>query len=402
MATELGRSLEIKNLTIEAGTWQWRQREELFAGLAKEIRGLPLAISPLPGAVWWVMAEQDLKKLMSMLLAKQPAPADDDIDNDFVKAFYRFLAVEALNAFENTVADKKLSPTLAAEEGLPDAHCLCLDVAINIEQKNIQARLFLSPEFRTAWKLRYLQQQPNISLASPMANSLDIIVHLEAGRIDLKLSEWKQIKTGDFIFLDNCSLDPDEDKGRVMLVINGIPCFRARIKQGSLKILEHPLYHEANTSMDETTNTDDENMFDDEDLKDDDLDPASEHAAEESSADFDIDEISDSELDLDEDSSTDASPPTPTASPAASAATSAVKAASVPSSIEDLPLPVVIEIGRIQMSIKKLLELQPGNMLELDIHPETGVDLVVNGKRVARGELLRIGEALGVRILELS
>ena len=65
-------------------------------------------------------------------------------------------------------------------------------------------------------------------------------------------------------------------------------------------------------------------------------------------------------------------------------------------------MPVVIEVGRIQMSVKKLLELQPGNMLDLDIHPESSVDMVVNGKRIARGQLLRIGDVLGIRIIELS
>ncbi|MEI8366630.1 MAG: type III secretion system cytoplasmic ring protein SctQ, partial [Parachlamydiaceae bacterium] len=72
-----------------------------------------------------------------------------------------------------------------------------------------------------------------------------------------------------------------------------------------------------------------------------------------------------------------------------------------PLSVDEIPLSVVIEVGRIQMSVKKLLELQPGNMLDLDIHPESGVDLVVNGKRIAKGELLRIGDVLGIRIMEL-
>ena len=385
-AVELGKSLQIKDLSFEPSTWQWRPREELFDGLGKEIRGLPLALAPLSGGVWWAMAEQEIKRLMATVLANQ---GNGDIDNDFIQAFYHFIAAEALNAFEKTIADKKLSASLAREEGLPDAHCLCMDVAINLSETTLHGRLFLSPELRSAWKQRYMPQKPNLSL-SPMINSLDVIVNLEAGRIDLKLSEWKQIKTGDFLFLDNCSLDPDEDKGRVMLVINGIPCFRARIKQGSLKILEHPLYFEANKSMDAPTNKDDEDL---------DLD---------SSADFDIDDISDSELNLEE-APKKAAAAAPAAKPAAKAAeapageaVAATKVATAPLSVEDVPLPVIIEVGRIQMAVKKLLELQPGNLLELDIHPESGVDLVVNGKRIARGELLRIGEALGVRILELS
>lgn len=67
---------------------------------------------------------------------------------------------------------------------------------------------------------------------------------------------------------------------------------------------------------------------------------------------------------------------------------------------KDIPLTVVVEVGRIQISVQKLLELQPGNLLELDVHAENGVDLVVNGKAIGKGELLKIGDALGVRILD--
>lgn len=70
------------------------------------------------------------------------------------------------------------------------------------------------------------------------------------------------------------------------------------------------------------------------------------------------------------------------------------------SSPQEIPLTISVEIGVFQMSIKKLLELAPGNLIELGLHPENGVDLVYNGKCIARGELLRIGDRLGVRIIE--
>jgi len=54
------------------------------------------------------------------------------------------------------------------------------------------------------------------------------------------------------------------------------------------------------------------------------------------------------------------------------------------------------------MTVQTLLDLNPGNLLELDVHPESGVDLVVNGSRIGKGELLQIGDTLGVRILELG
>jgi len=45
-------------------------------------------------------------------------------------------------------------------------------------------------------------------------------------------------------------------------------------------------------------------------------------------------------------------------------------------------------------------ELSPGNVIELGVQPEQGVSLVIDGKVVGRGELLQVGDILGVKILE--
>lgn len=71
-------------------------------------------------------------------------------------------------------------------------------------------------------------------------------------------------------------------------------------------------------------------------------------------------------------------------------------------STEEIPLTIIVEVDRIQMPIKKLLELQPGNVLELAAKPESAVSLVINGKCVGKGELLRVGDTLGVRIIDLG
>jgi flagellar motor switch protein FliN/FliY len=54
------------------------------------------------------------------------------------------------------------------------------------------------------------------------------------------------------------------------------------------------------------------------------------------------------------------------------------------------------------MSIDKLISLQPGNLLNLDIRPENGVMLVVNGKIFGQGELILIGDNVVVRIKEIG
>lgn len=71
-------------------------------------------------------------------------------------------------------------------------------------------------------------------------------------------------------------------------------------------------------------------------------------------------------------------------------------------SLQSLPLEVSVEVSRLEMNFKSLSELRPGNLLELPTRPENGVHLVVNGKKLARGELIRVGQLLGVRILEIK
>ena len=55
-----------------------------------------------------------------------------------------------------------------------------------------------------------------------------------------------------------------------------------------------------------------------------------------------------------------------------------------------------------KISAAKLLDLQPGNDLDLKLDPEAHVDLTVNGKHVGKGEVVQIGESLGLRVLQIG
>lgn len=70
--------------------------------------------------------------------------------------------------------------------------------------------------------------------------------------------------------------------------------------------------------------------------------------------------------------------------------------------IKELPLCVTVELARLKMSLDKLMHLNPGNTLELPIHPGQSVSLTVNGQKVGRAELVYLGETLGLRILEIG
>lgn len=69
--------------------------------------------------------------------------------------------------------------------------------------------------------------------------------------------------------------------------------------------------------------------------------------------------------------------------------------------LRDLPVQITVEAARIKMSLGELIQLQPGNVLKLPTPLEQGVSLTVEGKTIGRGELVSLGETLGVRILEI-
>ena len=69
--------------------------------------------------------------------------------------------------------------------------------------------------------------------------------------------------------------------------------------------------------------------------------------------------------------------------------------------IMDIPLDVTVELGRVRMLIKDVLELSSGSIVELDRVAGEPVDLLVNGRLVAKGEVVVIEDNFGIRLTEI-
>lgn len=69
--------------------------------------------------------------------------------------------------------------------------------------------------------------------------------------------------------------------------------------------------------------------------------------------------------------------------------------------IMDVPLEITVELGRTKKLIKDILEFGPGTILELDKLAGEPVDILVNGKYIAKGEVVVIDESFGVRITDI-
>ena len=68
----------------------------------------------------------------------------------------------------------------------------------------------------------------------------------------------------------------------------------------------------------------------------------------------------------------------------------------------DVPVHVTVEVGRTSITLGELSQLAPGSLLELDREAHEPADILVNGKVVARGEIVTIDETYGVRITSVE
>jgi len=69
--------------------------------------------------------------------------------------------------------------------------------------------------------------------------------------------------------------------------------------------------------------------------------------------------------------------------------------------IMDVPVTLAMEFGRTQISIKNLLKLNQGSIVELDRLAADPLDIFVNGTLVARGEVVVVNEKFGIRLTDI-
>lgn len=398
---QFAKSISLDHLEITPGTLKWRGGDELLEGLASPLVTLSIKIPPLEGSAFWLLSEADIKTLMSNLLYKEPKPAGIAAqplsDKDFIAGFYRFLAQEAISQLFRIDFDKSLSFQLQSDSEIANAPSLCQDISIKINDQILWGRVVLSSELTNAWREKYANRTVNSIVNQSLIDNSTLPLSLEAGKVTLDYSEIASLSPGDFIKLDHCTMDPEDNKGLVNITLDGKTLFRARFKGHELKILELPLYEEAPTAMEKNTPEDD--------WKNDENDTEADFDDNDDDFSFDDDFTEDHETmeeeqtyeNAQETNLEDIDHPSEEHAPV-----DHQQEEKKPFSPNEIPVQLIVEMGKINIPIQKLMELQPGNILELNIKPEDGVNLVINGKCIGKGELLKIGDLLGVRVLDLG
>ena len=189
---------------------------------------------------------------------------------------------------------------------------------------------------------------------APILNNITFQIGVEAGRTFLKASELSAFRPGDVLLLDHPFLIPESEKSRVFLTHQGKPLFRAKLKDGGIKILEMPLQHEAFIPLGEMSmanqeplpETTEEEVFNPQSQEDSEIEP------------FKEEEEKDEEL------------PPMTEGEANELSKKATLVTKKPVKLQDLPLPVVVQLTELTMTMGELAALQPGNMLSAMMRSE--------------------------------
>ncbi len=69
--------------------------------------------------------------------------------------------------------------------------------------------------------------------------------------------------------------------------------------------------------------------------------------------------------------------------------------------IMDIPVTISMEVGRTQISIRNLLQLNQGSVVELDRIADESLDVMVNGTLIAHGEVVVVNDKFGIRLTDV-
>lgn len=371
----------------------WTAKEDVTKGLITPTVPIAIALTGVEGQITLMLSRSDIECFMGHAL-KVDSPTLLRQDPQFFEQFSVFFSAQLVACASSLPELQQLSARLVASQPNELAGSLCQDIEVQFENDRGLARLVVPPVFLDSWRTLRLGSTPEIRLAE--YSELEIPICIEGGRTSLRPEEISSLQNGDFLPLDHPFYIPGSPKSRIFLTHHGIPLFRAKVQDGNVKILEMPLQHEAflpvgGTSMAIKAPLPKEDPpAPPEEAENLDIPTEAENPPPEESLEW-----------QEEEEKAEEAPPMTEAEAQSTPGVSGTLSKE-PIDIGQLPLTVVVELAELVMSVEKLTALQPGNLLDLDIRPENGAALVVNGKVIGRGELIRIGDSVGVRITEIG
>lgn len=374
---QVGQALQLGEITTEVGKAQWREPEEMRAGLGSEPLMSGIELTPIETPLAFLIPGDDAEKLSRWAL--DPSGKNEGFRSaEMQKGFYRYLLLHLLKIADQMNACEDLTPKLT-EAQLPDKTSYSIDIAFRKGEETVWGRIICPPSFHSEYKMHFATHPPTHNMYE---STIPVSLSLSAGSVDVTQEEWKQIQEGDLLVLDQCTYHPDDHSGSFLASVNEVPLFQIKSKKGALKILDYADYFEEKSMIEEN--------------EPEELSPTPEEPPiEETPAEEGNTEMPEETPDPENVEMAEEPPAEPPPMEDISRTEKMV-------GTHEIPLTITVEVARISITLNKLLALQPGNTLDLAITPEKGINLTVGGKVIGRGELMQVGETLGVQITEVA
>jgi len=354
-----------------------------------------LIFPPLEGELYVITPHESLKDIAHLVLHKQ-AKEDEIVSRDFLEGMKRFLVTEALVGL-NAVKFELASSALIEQKKAPTVPGCLYPLTLTFSAHKVSFHLFATTDFLKSYQV-HTKPQKQTQIPDSLKKSLLTEISLEAGQFSIRLNELSSLKQGDFVILDRCSIDPDSGHGNISFCLKQKPLFRGKIKEGKIKVLEYPF----DTIGDFNTMNDDPKMPEGFGQKPPEKpatpDPSKEFAENDPDAQMTGDNpwIEQDPSTLNEGSSEDMSLSETEGNYSLEKSSSPIKN---PGAIS---LDVHVELGRLKITAEKLLNLAPGQTLELAVHVDEGVSCMVGDTKVASGQLVKLGDLIGVRLTSVA
>ncbi|NGX52416.1 MAG: hypothetical protein KR126chlam5_00714 [Candidatus Anoxychlamydiales bacterium] len=352
-SNHLMKKFSLKSVKIEPSEMKWIKADELKQGFSDNVNYLSFVFSNLDGNTYLLMDLEDISKITNEFISGSP---QIKLTTTLLEeSYFRYISLETLHILSEMNLFQDLSAKMVEITEPLQEDSLCLDIKININDISVYARIAITPKFRKAWENHFISNPP--LKAEEISKTLQLTMSAEIGSVNLNYETLKKIQIGDFVILDKINYNVKTNKGQVTLKLGDTKLFLAKVKQNKLKIIDFVKYSEE-TNMEKKPNEKP-------------IEPKEKPVAEKKPEAEEIVEVEEkTELQI--------------------------------SQIENMPITIIVEAARFKITLDKLMSMQPGNLLDLSVHPEKAVNLVVNGEQIAKGELVSLGDTLGVRILEMG
>ncbi|MCH9811404.1 FliM/FliN family flagellar motor switch protein [bacterium] len=357
-------ALNVDNLSISIEKMDFVEGNTFFKGLSKKTLSTTLSLFPIDGNCFLVIGLDDAKSLVSTVEEESAGSTKMMLENEsVVKGIYTYFVTEVIDSIMQTKAYGNLTMKIS-DTPFRELSAFCIDLLFHIENLSIPVKLLFPKD-------SYKKIQDHFAFIPPTLENLENIPNIRVpitirnGSATLSRDELEDLEEGDFVILHNSFYKPSEKKGSFQMLIGNHPIFQAKIQKDGMKILDY-LYFYDEEAMDENSENNPFEEVDKSPLPDD----------NEIDGDLLEEDILEEELEND-------------------ALLSPEK-----TDLSGINLTMNMEIARFSLTLEELKKLSPGHKLPVPINPKQ-VNLVISGKSIGTGEIIEIGDTIGVKITKL-